>query len=49
MFKEFGSFLATGGIPVYGMIALAIFAFVIIVERVQSLFFKYGVTPITNI
>lgn len=43
MFKDFGNFLSTGGIPVYGMIVLAIFAAVIVVERVQALYFMYGI------
>jgi biopolymer transport protein ExbB len=43
MFHDFGQFLKIGGIPVYGMIFLAIFAVVITWERVQALYFSYSV------
>jgi biopolymer transport protein ExbB len=42
MFKDFGSLLSTGGVPVYGMIVLAMFAAAITIERVNALFFSYG-------
>jgi hypothetical protein len=37
MFHDFGQFLKIGGIPVYAMIALAIFAVAVAYERVQAL------------
>jgi biopolymer transport protein ExbB len=43
MLKDFASLLSTGGIPVYGMIVLALFAVAITIERVQALYFTYGV------
>jgi biopolymer transport protein ExbB len=45
MFTDFGQFLKIGGLPVYAMIGLAIFAFAIAFERIQALYFNYSVDP----
>ncbi len=45
MFTDFGQFLKIGGLPVYAMIGLAIFAFAVSFERVQALYFNYSVDP----
>ena len=43
MFTDFGQFLKVGGLPVYAMIGLAIFAVAVSFERIQSLYFNYSV------
>jgi biopolymer transport protein ExbB len=42
MFSEFGKFIIEGGVAVYAMLLLAGFSASVIYERVQALFFRYG-------
>ncbi|MDZ4677543.1 MAG: MotA/TolQ/ExbB proton channel family protein [Oligoflexia bacterium] len=42
MFSEFGKFIIDGGVAVYSMLLLAGFSGAIIYERVQALYFRYG-------
>ncbi len=42
MFTDFGKFMSDGGVPVYGMILLAMFGCAVIAERVYALYFKYS-------
>src|SRR5690349_1695932 len=43
MFHDFGKFILEGGVAVYGMLALAAFAVMVISERIRALYFTYPV------